>query len=417
MPACRVFMGPRPAGAQSVAAPHIALTGAARTANKNVQPRPAKASGTGISRSATINVNATMYNQHLYGSGMNIDSRGNIRVTPDATQIAYRFIASQTSTVSTFRFVQRGGSGYSLGTGGTYVLDFCDDDGTGKPGTVITSTGTFTPGNPAGEWERTDAVTFPSPPSTVSGHTYHVKGRNTHATPGSNYISFNEAYRFGTALNPRQKAFTNDNAILRLSGSTWTVDANHTPVYELAYANGQYDGNGYMGIIIGSHGNITGATTMVRERFTVTGGARTVTELWFRVGRQSGTDKVLLRLEDSGGTLIEEGLMVETAASFPLASPGATYSGDWAHYVLGTARVLANGSTYSLRVSCAGTSTWWAMPIAGGSFPTGGSPSEYDWASRRFTDGSGQKTTNSGGTWSALYGFLPENTQSFMVTT
>lgn len=364
----------------------------------------------------------SMYAPKIYGSAMNIDSRGNRRVAQgrDCVMIAYGFIASQNSAISSVNWVQRGNgttpNSYSNGTGGTYQGAILTDDGTGKPGAVVaTSTTNVAPGNPAGDWERCDANVFGSSPYTPTvGQKVYFRLDNIAGTETDNYCSANQAFRFGTPLNPRNPAFTNDLQIWEWNGTLWVQNTSHTPVFSINYANGQFDGNGYMGIITGSHGNISGTTTMVRERFTVSGGDKVVTELWMRLGRQSGTDKVLLRLENSVGTLIEEGLMVEDPTTFPLASPGATYSGDWLHYTLSTPRTLTNGQAYSLRASCAGTSTWWAMPIVGGNFPTGGSPAEHDWASRRFTDGNGQKTTDSGGTWPALYSFLPENTQSYM---
>jgi hypothetical protein len=356
-----------------------------------------------------------MYRPLIYGSAMNIDSRGNIRVPPDAAKIAYRWIASQASPVTGFRHVQRGGSGYSLGGGGTYRYQHCADDGTGKPGTVLATSNSFSPGNPSGDWERVDSVTFPSPYTTVIGTTYHIVGENIGSSPSSNYISFNEVFRFGTPLNPRQPAYTDDCAIYELDSGVWGLSANHTPVFEVIYGNGQFDGQGYQGIIIGSHGNITGTTTMVRERFTVTGGDRTATQLWWRLGRQSGTDLVKLRLETGTGVLIEESDAADSGTTIPVHSPGATYSGDWCHITFGTPRVLTNGSTYNVRASCPSGSTYWSMPITSGIFPTGGNPAQYNWASRHFGDGTGQKTINSGGTWSALYAYLPENNQFYFV--
>lgn len=361
-----------------------------------------------------------MYTQHRYGSAFDTDGRGNRRVGvgKDAELIGIRFIASQNLPITGFRWVQRGGEVYSLGNGGTFRVTV-RNEAAGAPNAILATSNDFSPGNPAGHWERADAQTFSSPYTPSVGQVLWMVLDNVHASESTNYLSINCAYKYDAPLTPRQPAFLDDFALWEYNSGSWVQNLYHTPCVEIIYDSGAaFDGNGYLGIINGSHGSITDTTTMVRERFTVTGGDRTATDIYWKIGRVSGSDLVTVRLETGAGSLIEEGTFADSGTNIPASTPSPTpvnTQGQWCHRQLDTPRTLTNGSTYNVRLSCPATSTYYSTALTGGIFPEGGSPAEYDFASRRFTDGVGQKTTDSGSNWDDLYDFLPQNNPMYFV--
>jgi hypothetical protein len=163
---------------------------------------------------------------------------------------------------------------------------------------------------------------------------------------------------------------------------------------------------------------ISGTTSMVRERFTVSGGDRTVTEAWVRVGRQSGSGNITIRLEDDSGTLIEQKSV--SVASVNLWTRGADAdNGDWVGIVFDSSHVLSNGTAYRLRVSSDVGTQCTMVPIR--PYDTSGTTNaDPGMDSRRFADGVAQYTTNSGGAWAAFYtdsSGRAVNMQFFFITT
>lgn len=359
----------------------------------------------------------SMYVPTFYGSG-NSDSRANIRTASgaDAMLVSFRFIASTSSALNSVQWQQRGGSGYSLGTGGTYRLTLRADDGSGNPGTVLATATDYSPGNP-GTFEKLDTITFPSPYTVTAGVKYHIVFDNVHASEASNYISINCSYTYNT-LTPRQPGYTQDFAVMRTTnGTTWSVMSNYTANVEIAYADGTFDGYGYNGINIDAVKTVTGSNNMIRELFTVSGGTRTVTEAWVRVGRQSGTGLLTLALYTGAGSIMAFGSAADSGSSVGLTTVGGTGTqGTWCHIEFGTPQTLTNGQQYFLRLSCAAGTQYSMTPLSHGI----NNPSA-NLSSKTFTDGIGQYTTNGGSSWSAIYaGFASpghSNTQFYFVTT
>ncbi len=268
---------------------------------------------------------------------------------------------------------------------------------------------TWLPGNPAGNWEVWTPLTFQSPATLTAGSLYHLVFDNIAADPVANWISLNMLFTFGATSTPRQAAFSDDFATFYASPTTWKLQPNHEPIFDLAYANGVHDGQGYIGTLWDRYGLVSGSSNMVRERFTVSGGDRSVSSAHVRVKRIAGTGALVLRLEKSDGTVIESVSVpasVVALGQVPNGSASSLAGDTWVTATFSSAHVLANGQTYSLRVSTDSATQYTAVPIQEGT-PKG-------LLSRRFTDGDGQRTTDGGSSWSNLYLYSPADLQFYL---
>lgn len=335
-------------------------------------------------------------NPSLYGSGLNADTKANIQMGPEG-QVGLRFKAGASSALNSIRIQARGGPVYSGGTGGSYTVTVKAVDASGNPTGAALATQTYTPGNPGGSWTSYDLITWSSPATLVSGTKYVVGFLNADGSPLVNYVSINCLYIFGGTLTPRQPKYTDADFAVLVNVSSWLTRTQYTSNIDLTYASGYHDGQGYVQLFTAQYGTITGTTTMVRENFTVSGGARTVVSAAVRVRRSSGTDPLILGLYTGAGVLIEA--ISIPAATVPISAAGSDNGGSvWVGGRFLTPHILANATNYYLRLSCASSSTYTAAPIRKGN-DNGFSSTLV------FSDGTGQFTTNSGASWTDLYTF------------
>jgi hypothetical protein len=345
----------------------------------------------------------------VYGSAVNADTKAQIQVGgPESGQpnarMAHRFQAGTTSALTSVRFAQRGGTGYSGGTGGTLRITVRADDGSGRPAAAALASTTITPGNPSGEWGTFNVATFPSPAVLTARNTYYIVFENADPAPTVNYISVNELFVFGNVLAPRQPGYGDaDYAVLYAPAATWSVQGRYTADMDLTYADGSHDGMGYIEAMVTLYGVVSGPPNMVREHFTVSGGSRTVTTGSVRVRRTSGTSPLTVRLETAAGALIEAVDIPATAV--PVSAPGGDNGGAvWVTAAFGSPHVLTNGASYNLRLSTAGDTSYTTVPVREGT--------DAGFRSERFTDGSGQRTTD-GATWRDMYAWSPVDLQFY----
>ena len=340
----------------------------------------------------------------MYGSAFAMDSKNNYQVGWTVNQkVAHRFRAGTTSQLTSIAINQRGGPGYSGGTGGKLKVSIETDQG-GKPSGTVLASLTITPGNPTGHWEKHTTYPFASPATLTRGVLYHVVFANTDTSPSTNYISVNEAYQY-LATIPRQPSYSDDFAALYDRGSGWVVLPNDTPVMDLGYADGTHDGNAYYSIVADYYSIVSGVQ-MARERFTVAGSDRSVTSATVRVKRISGSSPLTIRLETSGGTVLASG--TAAASQVPQSTLPTPLNGNsWDEASLAGGRwltvtfpaiVLQGGATYQLRISTTSDTTYAAVPLR-----------ELDdaapvWSSRAFRDGVAQRTSN-GSTWADVYAY------------
>jgi hypothetical protein len=336
-----------------------------------------------------------------YGSVQG-DSRNNHEIGRNDNRLAFRFRASTTSAIQSIRVQQRGQGGgdtYSGGDGGTIRVSIQTDAGGLPTGTILSSL-TFSPGNPGGDWETWTRLTFPSPVTLTAGQLYHVVFDNVSPAPDVNWISLNVLFYWG-GRTPRQPTVSDDLAVLYASPTRWVVQPGETPIMDLAYADGTHDGMGYIGAMGRYFGAVSGASEMVRERFTVSGASRSISSASVKVKRISGTSPLTIRLENGDGTPIES--IDVPASSIPLGALPLGEGEDelggntWASATFASLHVLEDGHTYNLRLSTSSDTQYIAVPVQEGT--------DKGLASYRFTDGDGQKTTDGGSTWSNLYEF------------
>ena len=382
--------------------------------------------GTSYLAGSFVTTGATL-DAGIYGSAVGVDNKSNAEIGSGWGHISFRFRAGTSSAPATLRWTRRTGSGYSAGTGGTIRIGIQGDDGTADhfpDNTYLTYTDQ-NPGNPGSdeEWYLT---TFVGAPSLTAGTLYHVVFQNISADEYADYVSVNLANTQydGSVPSPRHPAWPDtDMGFLRKGPSAWETYYSHpyfyTPFYDLALADGTHHGNAYGFADYHYDRYIAGTTSMVRERFTVSGGDKTVTSAYVRLARLSGSGAVSIRLEDDSGTEIET-LSVDgsglTAGTF--GDPNDPYH-QWVGGAFTSSHVLTNAATYRLRIACASGSTYYTRPVFWEQgFQNGTTPLSW-----RFPDGistnygGGEYTTNSGGTWTAMYGSLLQDLQFYFTTT
>jgi hypothetical protein len=297
--------------------------------------------------------------------------------------------------------VARGGSGYSLGNGGTTTVSV-QADGGGHPSGVSLASAPFSPGNPSGNWETYNPVTFSSPPALTAGTIYYM----VLANPSSaNYFSVNSGYDY-TAVVPRQPLYPDSEYGIMDTTGSWTgvtLEPKYTPVVDLAYANGTHDGQSYYEAMIANYATISGASNMAREHFTVSGGDRTVGSASLRLRRSSGTSPLIMTLETSAGVAIES--VTVPAASVPVSAPGGDNGGAvWVTANFSSPHVLSSGASYNLRISTASGTTYTTFPVRAGT--------DKGLDAFAFSGGTGQSTTN-GSAWTDLYAYSHQDLQFY----
>ena len=366
----------------------------------------------------------------IYGSAVSVDNKSNAEIGSGWGHIAFRFRAGTSSAPATLHWARRTGTGgYSAGNGGTIRIGIQSDDGTSDhfpDNTYLTYTDE-NPGNPGSDefWFET---TFVGAPALTAGQLYHVVFQNVSADEYADYVSANCANTQidGSVPSPRHPAWPDaDMCFLRQGPSAWETFYSspyfYTPLFDLALADGNHEGNAYGFADYHYDRRITGTTSMVRERFTVSGGDKTVTGAYVRLARLSGSGNIDLRLENDSGTNIEtvsvdgSGL---TAGTFGDPNdPYHVYVGG----AFGSSHVLTNAATYRLRISC-GAATFYARPVFFGQgyqvWDQGITPQSWHFEDGiSGTYGGGEYTTNSGGTWTPMYQWLPQDLQFYFTTT
>jgi hypothetical protein len=159
-------------------------------------------------------------------------------------------------------------------------------------------------------------------------------------------------------------ANTADYAVLLgTNGSNWSPRVGYVPVYQLQFQNGVTEGMGYMEGWSGAPAPMSG-TNAVRETFTVSGSAFNISSVGIRAARVSGSDPLVVRLENADGSLIEEGsIPANTIALSSSSSP----SYAWTKFDFSTTYTLVPGNTYHLDFSASATSTYQTFPVRKGS--------------------------------------------------
>lgn len=346
----------------------------------------------------------------IYGAGIVEDTKSNLRIgLPNNVKVSHRFRATQSSALNSVRLIIRkatANTGYSKGSNVTLELTVHADDGTANhrpSGTPLATTTYFmASATDFNTGQITAAITFGSPATLTAGGLYHLVVENTTTDFTNNYVSLNYIYSFSAMGTPRHPAFSDDFALMGTdptesgASTSFTVMPKYTPVIDIIYANGLHDGQRYVqGDTASSAGYavVNNTTHMARERIIVSGGDKVVTGVYLRCSKVSGSDALILTLQNSGGSTIDS-VSVAAAGVPTLAVPTEADMGEFVGGTFASPQTLTSGSTYYLRASTASGTTY-SVPAMLTEDATGTMDS---WA---FTDGTAQKTTD-GTNWTAL---------------
>jgi len=276
----------------------------------------------------------------------------------------------------------KSGAVYACGTGGVMHICLVTDDGSASHLATTTELGCVDDTTPSAR-PALHEETFPSPPLLTAGQLYHLHWHNSDPSPLVNFTSV-DALWVRQATVPRQPTVPDvDLAVFRGT----TLRPADTPIFQLGYADGTVQGQGYMEVWIGAPAAISGAA-QVREQFTVSGADRTVRTVAVRLNRASGSSALGVRLETGAGTAIEQGSIL--AGAIPLGDVAAQ-SPTWATYTFTTPRLLAGGQTYHLVLSAPADTVYQAYGVERGN-GYGFVPPTF------FGDGDGQFDPD-GGVW------------------
>lgn len=330
----------------------------------------------------------------MYGPAIGMDGIGNTQVGgPNGSPsrlVGYRFRATTSSDLKTIQFATMSGPGYSGGTFGKLSITVQTDNGSGYPSGTVLASATFQPQDLCCTWPT---VSFGDPASLSKGKIYFIVFKNTDPNPATNFPSLNNLY-VGTETVPRQPRFADsDWAEVLKDSSSWWTRPDYTPTLGLYYSNGVAAGVGYA--YIGTTGTISGSS-QVRETFTVSGSDRYISTVGIRLKSVSGSSGLVVRLETSGGTVLD-------TVTIPAS---AVKSGRWAKADFGTTHKLDAGTTYNLQLSTAGSSRYTLMSMYQGSSYGAWKTSTY------FADGRAQ--TNTGGSWSNWGGRTDQDIQFYL---
>jgi len=388
------------------------------SSNDPRSPRKAKVAGAGIyaaiaatgsqtagGGSSTAGVSSDGY----YGSGLQFDALDNFPI--QYADVDYRFRAVESGAVNSFIWWNQNGitdSGqdlcphYGCGNGGTIQICIYPDDGTanhfytGAPLACVTHYGDLRTTNHI----RTD--TFSVPPILTAGTLYHLHWTNLDADPVANFISVNNTVVF-TPTVPMQPTVSDvDLAVLTGGNGSYPAEQSKqdTPIYQLNYANGTVQGQGYVESWIELPVDISGINE-VSEAFTVSGSNRTVSQVSVRLSEISGNEPLTVTLAALSGTTIEQGTIasfqqVVWPSSMNTSGTWPAYQPVWGNYTFTSPHILAAGQTYRLTLSTSSNALYQAYAIHRGTIYGLTSPSF-------FGDGQGaQLSTNDGSGWSCF---------------
>jgi hypothetical protein len=324
----------------------------------------------------------------VYGTGINADSLSNSVVGGSGNRrVAYRFRAGTSSRLDSIRIYLASGSGYSGGNGGSLEISVQTDSGTSshEPSGNVLASVTVRPGNPI-SIGNLPLISFSSPASLTAGQLYHVVFRDVDPSPTSNYVSVNGLFTFADQTVWQPALANADWANLIYQGGSWSASRGTgagtiTPIMQLNYASGAVGGLGYMEVWSATAKTVSGSR-QARETFTVSGASRSVSGAAARLKRTAGSGPLEVRLETSGGTLVDDCTI--PASSFPTTGYGA-----WAGCSFSSARTLASGQAYHLVLSAASGTSYSLFVIREGSMYGFGPATYFSDGYAQYDDGSG----------------------------
>jgi hypothetical protein len=302
----------------------------------------------------------------FYGPGIGSDGLANTTLGPHGNMVSYRIRTKHSGVVEQFLiYLIPDHVNYAGGTGGTIHVTLNTDDGTpdhNPTSTVLASSWITNVLSLPAVARHFYALKFSTNPTVTADQIYHLVFKNEDANPEVNFLSVDDLYHT-VPVTQNQPTISNvDQAVLLSEDNahTWQIRAGYTPIYELDLADGTCEGVGYIEGWVSAPQPVSG-TRAVREMFTVTGPEVKVNSAAIRLSRVSGTDPLVVRLENADGTLIVRG-------SIPVSDIPQTNEDEpgWTNVAFGATYSLASGNTYHLDFEASSTSTYEVFPIRKG---------------------------------------------------
>lgn len=320
-----------------------------------------------------ISTTHAQMSSEVYGSAIAADNLANTVVGSSSNVVvSYRVRANHTGALQSISvYLIPNKAGYAAGTGGTIRVSINTDDGTAahNPTSTMLASHVITNYQNLSPSIYFPQLTFPSPANLVAGQLYHVVFTNIDANPSANYLSVDALYEPNPPASTQPSMTDTDFAeIMTQAGQPWTERKGYTPTLQMQYTDGWRQGIGYMEVWYNVP-QLASGSSAVREAFTVSGASKTVSSVTVRGVRVSGSDPLIVRLENADGTLIEEGSI--PASSFKTGASAADAYGSplnysWATYTFSSARTLASGQSYHLDLEATSTSAYDFFPIRKG---------------------------------------------------
>lgn len=262
-----------------------------------------------------------------YGNQFLVESTSNIgRLTSSNLRCSMRFTARASKTVNSLRIYISERSSPP-----TYRFGIQTDSGGNPSGTFLG----YGNSAPAGTGWR--AINLSTPVNLTAGQVYHlVVQYQSGSISNYRYINIQRSSPLNLLYLYNNLPDLSANTMW-YNGSSWSVQ-NYQPIYFLVFSDSTYEGNpSYTFTTEDIYAN-----RYAGEKFTITGGDKTVSQIGFYVRRNLfPLDNLSVVLEDvTGGSIIEDAV---------LASPlgvGTSYS--WKTYTFATSHNLQNGRTYRI---------------------------------------------------------------------
>ena len=312
------------------------------------------------------------------------------------------------------------GSSYSVGNGGSIVVELRPDDGRGSPGTeVLARTAPYVPMELKDTWYLQRE--FLSPGTVELGKRYHLVFRNlnpptrcalsnvpvaqaTNCPRDSGAIGLNGVFLVGepsgTGLRgPWLGDTASANLYRRNIEDDWSLYPKTLSFFEVTYSDGVAVGETYHALDSMSDGQHTlQGETRGRQRFIVQQTDRRVNGVWLYFGHTSGASGTPLRaeLKNSQGKTLASASLPASARCRHLVRGGDgfenTHCRDWGHGRLDKAVRLRTGREYFLELH--------ADTDAGFQVSSYGSLSHFGFEDRNvWPDSRAQFSPDAGRTW------------------
>ena len=363
-----------------------------RTFNNTVWTQTTQAEFNAGTKTNTQVVNNAGGEVELTQSSSTADYGNKFRVTATSAignmtslnhKTSLRFTAQESKTVNAIRVYLQAENGNSPQY--RYGIQTNNPTGNVPTGTWVGNFGTLTTNSPL--WKT---ITLGSPASLTAGTIYHIVVEPT-GSPGNPTGSANIGLRRSTPQNllyPKTNiADPQANTLLKTSAAGAWVAQGFQPIYELDFSDSTFEGNPFE---TSTQISVFGVNR-IGEKFTVTGGNKTATNISFFVSQNSATeplDSLQVELRDSSNFSLASGTLATAAQT------NTTYA--YFTYTFPSPITLTNGSVYRifLKSPLSNATNFYRVYRVAATNAANYNSITYDGTNSVYTN-----STNSGSTW------------------